>query len=208
MRGWTISDAEGHSATIDEHLIVEPGTYAVVAVAEYDESGVETDYIYNWWDVALNNEGDSLFLDMGETRINGISWDEDHMLDGVSWARHSDYLTAYVEADLDEWCYSWDRFITSDWGTPGDATGECTDESPLPDTGMPPDTGETDTGTTDTGEWADTGTTDTGSDVDTDTDIDADTDTDTDIDTDTDTDADADADADADVDIDLDTGSD
>jgi hypothetical protein len=83
--------------------------------------------------VAFNNEGDSIHLDMGETRIVSVSWEEDDAINGVALALHPDQLASYITSDRAHWCYAGDRFGGGDYGTPGEATGTCSDTSPLVD---------------------------------------------------------------------------
>jgi len=158
--GWTASDDGSDMMTIEDHLVVDAGGYAVLGTGDYgDSGGVTADYIYSWGDLNLHNDGDSIYLYMGTTRITGMSWEDEHAVSGVSWALMSDHHTATVTGDPDHWCYSDDTYPCGDYGTPGEANESCTVEPPDPE-------------------------------EDSDADTDTDTDTDTDIDTGTDPDTD------------------
>jgi hypothetical protein len=162
--GWTARDDATDEMVIDDHIVVEPGAYAVLGTGDYGSSGgVTADYLYSWGDLNLHNGGDTLYLDLGAVRITGTSWEEEHAVSGVSWALNPAHLEAAESSPMTDWCYSDVAYPCGDLGTPGEATSSCTDE--------PPET-----------------------DVDTDTDTDTDTDSDTDADTDTDTDTDTDID--------------
>ncbi len=132
--GWTARDDGSDEMTIEDHVVVDPGGYAVLGTGDYGSSGgVTADYIYDWTDLNLHNDGDTLYLELGSTLITGTSWEEEHAVSGVSWALMSEHHTATVSSDPDHWCYSDVAYPCGDLGTPGESNESCTEEPPETD---------------------------------------------------------------------------
>ncbi len=128
LYGWTLTDLDGESVTIDEHLVLDAGAYAVLGTnaEEATNGGVRVDYVYSA-DLKLNNGADeviTLALDGG--LINEVSYDTGWPIDaGAALGLDPSRLDLGSSGSVDAWCAQTSVLPMGDLGTPGVENDLC-----------------------------------------------------------------------------------
>ncbi len=125
---WTLSDVDGESVTIEEHLVIEPGTYVVLGTNAdtATNGGVAVDYVYSS-DFKLNNGSDELVtLALEGGAINEVSYDTSWPIDaGAAMGLDPFRLDLGSSGSVDAWCAQQTELSGGDLGTPGAENDLC-----------------------------------------------------------------------------------
>ncbi len=130
LQGWTLADSGG-SVTVNSSVIVEPGTYAVLAASSdpMTNGGIEgVAWVFDWDTVHLNNSGDSLQLSLDGTVIDELSYDASvwPVTEGASIFLDPGFVDAEGNDEVTPWCatpsekdYDYTGLGGGPYGTPG-----------------------------------------------------------------------------------------
>lgn len=134
LQGLVIADDDSDSFTLDAHLVIEPGGYAVLG-EEPDPSvngGVWLDAM--WTSTTLANTADELVLIGPSGEFDRVAWSSPDWPGGggVAMALSADALDASLNDDPLHWCDAVDPFGAGDLGTPGAANADCAALPPDP----------------------------------------------------------------------------
>ena len=131
LDGLVLSDSTGdwHQVDSSGSLEVDAGDVVVLGLAEAsDNGGVEVDYVYD--NMQLSNESDDLYLMMGDTVLDSVSWDDGATMPddaGASVTLDPWQYDSLSNDDPGNWCPSKQAWgVGTDLGTPGDENELCT----------------------------------------------------------------------------------
>ncbi|GEM_PF-1220233 len=126
----TDSTTKGNLVTLSGGVLVEPGAY--VLLGRYGDLGVNGGVsLAETYGGAhtLGNASDELFLGVGSTIIDSVSWDNGLTFPdptGASFSLNPDTLDDLSNDDGANWCAATSTFGDGDLGTPGSANDACT----------------------------------------------------------------------------------
>ncbi|MGB0591381.1 MAG: lamin tail domain-containing protein, partial [Myxococcota bacterium] len=128
MTGMVLRDLGSDEHTINpaEGLLVAPGAYVVFGVTADLGVGLEADYVLSGF--MLDNGADEVVLQMGETILDSVVFDETAFVDpvGASLQLHGGFApSASGNDDAGNWCAATQPFGEGDLGSPGEANPPC-----------------------------------------------------------------------------------
>jgi hypothetical protein len=120
---------ELHQVYSGSLITINPGEFFVFGINSTPGSNGEVDVGYQYADITLSNEFDTLTLWAGDVELDSLSWDDGATMpdgSGASMMVDSGYYDATLNDDVNAWClaiYPWDA--GSDLGSPGADNGLC-----------------------------------------------------------------------------------
>jgi len=131
LNGLVLTDDgdDWHQITSTELIWLAPGEIAVLALnGNFDDNGGVT-AVYDYDDVSLSNESDSLYLMAGAVVLDAVSWDDgDTFPDdvGASMTLDPEYHSAEDNDEGRTWCPAPEAWgVATDLGSPGETNTLC-----------------------------------------------------------------------------------
>jgi hypothetical protein len=130
LLGWQLADSSD-SVTIDEHVVLEPGGYALFAAEParaVNGNLPPVDWAFDWSIIHLNNAGDALTVSMGGVVIDDLAYTPGpwEVPEGRSMYLDPGYADAVSNDSPLPWCgtpgigaYDYGGLGIGDYGTPG-----------------------------------------------------------------------------------------
>ena len=126
LRGWTIREGGGGRHRIASDLVIPAGGYIVLARNEDQAANGGIPVAYQYSDIALTNDEDSIDLADGNGQIvDRVEYDAGLVFPGASTSLAPDRLDASANDDPGSWCRAKSTMPNGDFGTPGAANDPC-----------------------------------------------------------------------------------
>ncbi len=130
LNGLEVSDSGSDIFVVDESVALRPGEYAVFAVRDNPAvnggiEGVDFRYIYGSEMILAAN--DDITLSYGIVTFDTVAWDSGSFpaTSGVAMELGTGSFDATSNDDGSNWCGSSLTYGDGDYGSPGDANGDC-----------------------------------------------------------------------------------
>ena len=131
LNGWTVYSDDGGNFVVSGSVPLPAHGYAVLAVEDDPalNGGVAVDYVYARASFSLGDDGDSIYLQAGDTPISDVVWTSTWpagLYSGAAQGLDPDHLDATDAREIYYWCTATDDLDGGDRGSPGEANGDCT----------------------------------------------------------------------------------
>ncbi|MDE2779192.1 MAG: lamin tail domain-containing protein [Chloroflexota bacterium] len=126
LRGWTIREGGGGQHRISEDIVVPAGGYVVLARNGDPAANGGIPAAYQYSDIALTNDEDSIELADGNGRVvDRVEYHSALVFPGASTSLSPDHLDAGANDDPDNWCRATSTMANGDHGSPDAANDAC-----------------------------------------------------------------------------------
>lgn len=131
LYGLVVMDTAGKSFTIDQHVLLDVGEYAVLSVS--DDSALNgglpwVNYKFKSSAFSLGNGADDIWVFDGATTIDAVMYDDGvtfHDLAGTSLSLDPTMMDTTSNDSGSSWCAGSSTYGLGDIGTPGAANDSC-----------------------------------------------------------------------------------